>query len=127
MSVMTPGRAMMALGAGHTAWGALAYRHGLRAIARAGVVDSVGDGLFAREHAHGERAAAFWFTFVGPVVWLLGRLVQASDEAGDRRALTTAGLGVTAVSATGLAVMPRSGFWAGTAVGVWLLRTGRRR
>ena len=62
----SPGRALMALGAGHAAWGALAYRRELREIAAAGIVDSVGDGNFRQAHARGPRAAAYWFMMAAP-------------------------------------------------------------
>jgi len=121
-----PGIALAALAVGHAAWGALAYRDGLREIARAGFVDSVGDGLFARRHAHGTRAAAFWFLFASPLVALLGYQVDRGTRAGNADAVEVAGWSVLAVSAAGAAMIPRSGFWGGLASGVWTIRTGRR-
>lgn len=115
----------MALGAGHLAWGAKAYRTPLREIAQAGLVDSVGDGLFRREHSADARAAAFWFMAAAPMVGLMGYLSEQAERAGDRRAVTAAGLSVASVSALGLAVIPRSGFPAGLAVGGWMIARGR--
>jgi ketosteroid isomerase-like protein len=125
-STPRPGHALVALAVGHTAWGALAYRDALREITRAGFVDSVGDGLFARRHAVGERAAGFWFMFASPLVALLGYQLDRATRAGDADAVTTAGWSVLAVSAVGAAIIPRSGFPAGIATGLWTIRRGRR-
>jgi uncharacterized protein len=122
---LTPGRAMMAIGAAHTVWGSLAYRRDLAAIARAGVLDSVGDGLFRREHSRDGRAAAFWFMAAGPLLALCGRLTDAALEAGDRRATAAAGRAALAFGVSGVAVMPRSGFWTALPLGARLLRAAR--
>ena len=115
----------MALGAGHAVWGALAYRHELREIAAAGIVDSVGDGNFRQAHARGPRAAAFWFITAAPLVGLCGYLADAAERAGDGRALQFSGRAIGALCLLGEAVIPVSGFPGGVAVGYWLERRGR--
>jgi hypothetical protein len=122
----SPGKALMALGAGHTVWGLLAYREPLRELARAGFVDGVGDGLFRAEHSRDARAAAFWFMAAAPLVALGGYLADAAEQAGDRRATAVTGGAVLSVGAAGMAVIPRSGFPAGVSVGLWFLARARR-
>jgi hypothetical protein len=117
---------MIALGAGHAGWAAVAYGDELREIAAAGVVDTVGDGIFRRDEDRGPRAAAFWFAFVTPMVVLAGGLVERAERAGDGAAVRGAGLAVTAIATLGAAVMPRSGFPAGIPLGVWTYLRGRR-
>ena len=123
---MTSGRVMIALAAGHCGWAGLAYGRELREIAAAGLVDSVGDGLFRREHDRDERAAAFWFAFAGAVIALAGWLVDRAERRGDAAAVRGAGAAVTAMSVAGAAVMPRSGFAAGVPAGAWIYLRGRR-
>ena len=57
----SPGRAIMAMGCGHVAWGLFVYRKPLAELAREGIADSVGDGVFQRAHSQDARAAGFWF------------------------------------------------------------------
>lgn len=75
--LLSPGYATLAMGIGHGVWGLLAYRTGMKQIARAGYLDSVGDGLFRKEHSQDQRAAAFWFMFAAPITALLGYLAEA--------------------------------------------------
>jgi hypothetical protein len=121
----SPGKAMMAIGVGHTAWGAVAYADALQEIVRAGVVDSVGDGIFRTADSRGARAAGFWFMMAGPLVGAWGYLVDAADRAGDDRALRTSGRALLGLGLLGAAVMPRSGFWGALPIGYWLERRGR--
>ena len=123
---LSPGKVVMAAGVGHSIWGALAYRSGLRKIARAGFVDSVGDGLFRTDHSQDERAAAFWFMFAAPVTGLLGYLTEAAIRADDRRAVATTGVAVTALMAAGGAAVPRSGFLIFSPVGPWIIYTASK-
>jgi Family of unknown function (DUF6463) len=123
--IVSPGNAIMLLGVGHAGWGLIAYRRELREIARAGVVRSVGDGIFDTEHARGSRAAAFWFMFVAPLTVLAGYLGESALRAGDARAATVAGGTTIGLGVLGAAVMPRSGFPGALGVGYWLLRRGR--
>jgi hypothetical protein len=122
----TPGRLIIALGAGHAGWAAVAYGDELREIAAAGLVDTVGDGIFRRDEDRGARAAAFWFAFVTPMAMLAGGLVERAERAGDGAAVRGAGLAVTAIAALGAAVMPRSGFPAAIPLGVWTYLRGRQ-
>jgi hypothetical protein len=123
---MKPGPLLMLFAAGHTVWGSVAYRDALREIGRAGYVDSVGDGLFNREHSHDARAAAFWFVSIGPLLGLCGYLTGAASRAGDERALQVSAGAVTAMAAAGAVAMPRSGFPGGVAAGLWMLRRSLR-
>jgi hypothetical protein len=123
--LLTPGRALAGIGIGHGIWGSIAYRDELREIARAGVFDSVGDGIFQRAHARGPRAAAFWFMFITPLLGAGGYLVDRADRAGDGRALQVSGRAFGAVGLLGFAVMPRSGFPLSVPLAVWYELRGR--
>jgi hypothetical protein len=123
---MSPGKALMAVGAGHAAWGLVAYRKPLREIARAGYVDSVGDGIFQRAHADDARAAAFWFMMAGPLASLLGWFGHHASESGDVAALKVGGAAAVALGVVGVTAIPRSGFPMLPPLGVWMLREARR-
>lgn len=120
----TPQVVIYALALGHTAWGVTAYGDQLAGIVSE-LPGSVGDGIFDKAHSRDERAAAFWFLFVGPMLGLFGRTYGAAEEAGDRAAMRAAGRSVIAICATGCVTTPRSGFPAGLALGIWLTRRAR--
>ena len=122
---MPPSRALSLLAGGHAAWALLAYGRSLGAVVR-DAPGSVGDGLFVREHAGDERAAAFWFSAVTPLLLLTARLLRAAEEAEDLPAQRTAGLATAAIGAAGAVVVPRSGFWAAMPLGGWMVRRSRR-
>lgn len=121
----SPGYALVLLGVGHAGWGLVAYRAALREIARAGIVRSVGDGIFDTEHDRGARAAGFWFMLAAPLVALDGYLVEAALRAGDARAARVSGGAALGLGVIGSVVIPRSGFPVAVPIGVWLLRRGR--
>jgi hypothetical protein len=116
----------MLIAVGHTLWGLVAYRKPLREIARAGFVDSVGDGIFQRAHADDGRAAAFWFMMAGPLVGILGYCAEAASRAGDTSTLKATGRAAVALGAVGALVIPRSGFHLVPPVGYRLIRQGSR-
>jgi hypothetical protein len=122
---VSPGVATMLVGVGHTVWGLLAYRREVTEIVQAGVVDSVGDGLFQREHSHDGRAAGFWFLMVGPLVSMLGYLAEGALRRGDREAVRVTAAGIAGVGALGVAVMPRSGFPLTLPLSLWFARRAR--
>ena len=122
---MKPGSTLMLFAVGHTVWGSVAYREALAEIGRAGYVDSVGDGLFKREHSHDQRAAAFWFLAIGPLLGVCAYLTGAAERGGDERALQVTAAAVTAIAAAGATAMPRSGFPGGVLAGIWMLRRAR--
>lgn len=117
----------MLIAGGHVLWGTIAYRRELAQIARAGFIDTIGDGLFSKEHADDGRATAFWFLTAAPLIALNGYLMGRAERSEDRRALRTAGGALIGIGLTGTAVMPRSGFVSVVPVGAWLLRRGRVR
>ena len=116
---------MYALAGAHTVWGMVAYRGQIAGIVTE-LPSSVGDGIFERAHSRDGRASAFWFLFVGPMLALLGRLYGSAEASGDQAAVRAAGQAITAVSAGGWVAIPRSGFPAGLALGVWVLRRAGR-
>jgi hypothetical protein len=123
---LSPRTALNALAAGHTLWGAYAYRDQLAGIVR-DVPGSVGDGIFDKEHSRDARAAAYWFLFVGPLLTVIARLYESAETARDRPAMLTASRTIVAISVAGLATIPRSGFPGGVALGLWLTRRASRR
>jgi hypothetical protein len=122
---LSPGQAVTAVALGHGTWGAIAYRRELREIARAGLADTVGDGIFNDTHARGPRAAAFWFMMITPVLGMGGYLADRAERAGDGQALKAAGRMVGATGLLGVTVMPRSGFPLSLPLALWLERRGR--
>jgi hypothetical protein len=122
---LSPKTALNALAVGHTLWGTYAYRDQLAGI----VLDSpgsVGDGIFDKGHSRDARAAAYWFLFVGPLLSVTARLYDSAETAGDRPAMRSAARTLLVTSAAGLVTIPRSGFPAGVALGLWLMRRTQR-
>jgi hypothetical protein len=114
------------VGAGHAAWGVVAYREPLREIVGARIVRSVGDGIFDTDNDRGPRAAGFWFLLAAPLMVLSGHLLEAALRAGDARAVKIGGETVLGIGVVGSVVMPRSGFPAALGVGGWLLHSARQ-
>lgn len=110
----SPGWWLQLVAAGHGGAGVILYRDALADIARARVVNAVPD--------RGDRATAFWFTAVTPLLWLGGRLLRSAESTGDLGAQRVAGKVLIAAGVVGSAAMPASGFWAVIAVGVSALR-----
>jgi hypothetical protein len=121
MTRASPKTVMYAIAAAHTAWGLVAYRGHVVGIVTE-LPNSVGDGIFEKAHSGDARASAFWFLFVGPMLALLGRLYDSAEASGDRAAMRAAGRAISAISAGSWLAIPRSGFPAGLALGLWLLR-----
>jgi hypothetical protein len=124
--LLSPGYATMLVGFGHALWGMVAYRDPLREILRAGIVRSVGDGIFDTNHDRGSRAAAFWFLLAAPLIALSGYLLEAALRRGDARAVKVGGRAVLGIGVVGTTVMPTSGFPAVLPVACWLLHRARQ-
>lgn len=118
---LAPKTALNALAVGHTLWGIYAYRDQLAGIVL-DVPGSVGDGIFDTRHSRDARAAAYWFLFVGPLLTVIARLYDSAEAAGDRPAVRSAARTLLGTSVVGLVTIPRSGFPAGVALGLWLMR-----
>jgi hypothetical protein len=126
LGINSPGRAIQAMGCGHVAWGLFAYRKPLAELAREGIADSVGDGVFRRDHYLDGRAAGFWFLFAAPMMGLVGHLIEAAEERGDARALRRSGRALIGLGAVSSTFIPRSGFPAVPLIGWWMIRRSRR-
>ena len=126
LGIDSPGRALQAMGCGHVAWGLFAYRKPLAELAREGIADSVGDGIFQRAHTQEGRAAGFWFLFAAPMMGMLGYMIDAAEERGDARALRRCGRALTGLGTISSAFIPRSGFPAAALVGWWMIQRSRR-
>jgi hypothetical protein len=103
----------------------MAYHEPLREILRAGVVRSVGDGIFDTDHDRGSRAAGFWFMLAAPLVIVDGYLTEAALRAGNGRAARISGMAILGLGVLGTTVIPRSGFPVAVPIGVWLVRRSR--
>jgi Family of unknown function (DUF6463) len=114
----------MLIGCGHAAWGLYAYKEPLTEIVRAGVLRSVGDGIFDTDHDRDARAAGFWFLFTAPMIGLTGYLLEAALRTGDARTVKAGGRAVLGLGLIGTAVMPTSGFPAVIPLGYWLKHRG---
>lgn len=123
---LSPGNAVALLGVGHAAWGVVAYRRPLLELLRSGPLDAIGDGIFRTDEADGPRAAAFWFLLAAPLMTLTGYLAESALRRGDRQTVVVAGRAIVGIGVAGTAVIPRSGFPAAIASGLWLTSRGRR-
>lgn len=110
----SPGWWLQFLGVAHVGVGAVLYREALGRIAREKVINSVPD--------RGDKATAFWFMAVAPMMWLSGRLLRFAETTGDLDAQRAAGAVLTATGVAGSAAMPVSAFWGVAAVGICALR-----
>ena len=122
----SPGVVLMLLGAVHAVWGIAVYHDPLAEIARAGVFDTVGDGIFKTTGDRGARATALWFMVFAPLVALIGYLVEAAIRARDGRALKVAAWAVLGFGLALLVAVPRSPLWLALPISWWLFRTGKR-
>jgi len=58
---------------------------------------------------------------IAPTAVLTGYLGEAAIRSQDRRAVAVTGAATLALTATGAAAMPRSGFPIGVGVGAWMI------
>ncbi len=109
-------RSLAVIGAAHLGVAAVEYGRPLRAMASAGVLDSVGDDP--------ERDAAVWFTLGGVAMLTLAGVARwGVRETG--RVPTALGAGLLGLGAPLTVVMPASGGWALIAAGLASLATER--
>jgi hypothetical protein len=95
------GRWLLVVAAIHTAFSALVFGDTLRAMARDGMLDTVG--------RDPQRGAVAWFVLFGAA---LAVAALAVDQLEARRApLRVLGFAVLALVALGVVWMPASGFW----------------
>jgi uncharacterized protein DUF6463 len=114
-----PGRWLRRLTAVHAAIGLLMYRREVREIVRRRFVSSV---PYRSEHA-----AALWFIGSAIPGWTIAHLVDEAAEAGNQKAVKTAGvLGLTA-AVGGAIMMPASTFWLQAIACARMLRRGSER
>lgn len=112
------GRLLQLVAVGHAAVGAALYRDELREIGRDRVVGAV--------PYRGPKATAFWFLMSSPLLWILARLQQRAEEAGDAEALRSASRTSLATALLAALCIPASGFWAWVAISLRGLRDARR-
>ncbi len=116
---MTPwtGRCLAGIGVLHVAVGVALFHRTLAVLVR--------EGLFATVNGQPEREAAFWFTFAGLAVVLVGALVDAIERSGAD-VPRFAGWALLGAAALGCFVMPASGFWLVLVPALGLLARRRR-
>ena len=113
------GFVLQCIAVAHAVVGMVTFRRTLASMARAGVLNAVGNDT-------GERAAAFWFMAAAPLLWSTGRLLQFAEGNGDDESSRNAAVAVTAVAVAGILMMPRSPFWLVAAVAARELRSSSR-
>lgn len=113
-------RLLVWIALGHALLGVALFREPLAAMAREGLVNTIGAfGDFDRE-------AAFWFLVFSAMLLLWGQLAAHAVQRGDARALALVGWNMLGVGAVGCLVMPISGFWSVVALAPLVLRGARR-
>lgn len=106
----------MAVAALHTGFALTVFQQPLLGILQRGVFDTVGrDPL---------TAAAVWFLLFGVVLALLALAVTTLERNGQVQGMRPLGIGVLALTACGVILMPASGFWLVIPAGIALLRRG---
>ena len=112
------GAPLRRLSIAHALLGCLIYRRELHDIASRGFVGAV--------PYRSRRAAALWFVGSALPGWLVGRLVDATAEAGDAQALRLAGRMGLAAAAGGALLMPASTLWIQAVICTRIVRASRR-
>ncbi len=108
------GELQIVMGIGHILVGLRTYATVLKAMKHDGVFNSI-----KGDH---QRAAAFWYLFVGCVSISNGFLVRSLLRKNETLPASM-GWSMLALSTTGAAILPRSGFWLGIALALLHLRT----
>jgi hypothetical protein len=112
------GRLLQLLALAHTAVGAVFFHDELGRIAHDGVAGAV--------PYRGPKATAFWFLVPSPLLWILGRLLNRAEEAGDTQALQSASRAGLASALLAVLCLPVSGFWVWVGISLRGLRDARR-
>lgn len=112
------GRLLQLIACGHAGVGSAIYRKELREIGREGIVGAV--------PYRGPRATAFWFLVPSPLLWMLGRLLDRAEAAGDAEVMRSVSRFGVICAPIAIACVPLSGFWAWLAVSLRGLREARR-
>ena len=112
------GRLLQMVGLAHSLVGATIYRDELRMIGR--------DGVAAAIPYRGPKATAFWFLLPSALIWIIGQLLNAAEEAGDARAVRSASRLGLASAIVATICIPVSGFWAWLFISLRGLREARR-
>jgi len=102
-SLPTAGDTLTVVGFLHTAVGLAKYHKTLGRMACEGVIDTV-----QGDH---EREAALWFLMCGASLMLTGRLARWTQLQNGMLPASTGPM-LLGIGATGVALLPRSGFWA---------------
>ncbi len=110
------GHWLMAVAALHTVFALIVFQQPLFGILQRGVFNTVGRDPLA--------AATVWFLLFGVVLALLALAVTTLERNGQAQGLRQLGMGVLALTACGVILMPASGFWLVIPAGVALLRRG---
>lgn len=114
----SPGFWLQAIAIAHAGVGIGVYREPL--------ADAIRDGFVGEFPDFGDRATGFWFMASSPALMAAGGLLRSVEAAGDRNAMSQAGVLLTLLGVLGGAAYPRSGFWGVAATGVETLRRVRR-
>lgn len=108
------GHWLMAVAALHTLFALAVFNGVLLNLVRRGLFDTVGEDAMT--------AAAVWFLLFGVVLALLALATTALEQSGQTQTLRRLGLGLLALGALGVILMPASGFWLCLPAAAALLR-----
>jgi hypothetical protein len=114
------GRAIMGVGAFHTAFGVWWFAEPLGRMAGAGLWSSVG-------WSDAGRALAFWFVVAGALAMLLGALTDWIERPAGMPLPRFLGWALLALTALGCLCLPVSAFWVLLAPAVGAIVGGARR
>lgn len=124
--VRRTGLLLMLTGIGHFLLGFVLFGDPLAAMAREGVVYTIGPGLFEGfTRPEFDREAAFWFMLYGPLLYFQGQVANRARARGDAALLRVLGWNLLVTGAIGVAIMPVSGFWLVIGLGALALRDAR--
>jgi hypothetical protein len=104
------GPLMMVTAIGHAIVGAFLFSDPLSAMLREGVINSIRPPMYTAQ-PHFDRAAAFWFLLLSPLLFLLGQIINHTERRGDTRSLRLIGWYLIGIGAVGSAILPLSGNW----------------
>ena len=108
------GHWLMFVAFGHTVVAGILFRPALMQIIKSGVFNTVGHNPAAQ--------AAVWFLICGAVLALLAQAITALERCQQLAVLRKLGVGMLALCAVGLVLMPTSGFWLVVPAAIALLR-----
>jgi uncharacterized membrane protein HdeD (DUF308 family) len=107
---------LLALGITHIAYGLVKFKVPL--------AEALAGGIIGQFKAPEIRRTAFWFLMCGPLLILSGHVAVHAVAVGDLALLKVVGIYTLVSSAIGVAVFPKSPFWASLLLSPLLIAAG---